>query len=95
MRLVSFYTPDGISFGIADGDKVVDLQDNPQATGILRDEKPRSVLDFLTLGEPAIDAAAETVARSLKAGDSDCYLDGLHLAAPIPRPGKLLALAGN
>ena len=95
MRLVSFYTPDGIGFGIADGDKVVDLQNNPQAPGVLRDEKPRSVLDFLTLGEPAIDAAAETAARSLKAGNSVCDLDGLHLAAPVPRPGKLLALAGN
>ena len=95
MRLVSFHTRRGIRFGAVYQGRIIDLVDNPRAVGVLRAKKPRSLLEFLTLGDDAIEAALTTTDRTIRAGDSVRRLGSLHLAAPIPRPGKLLALAGN
>ena len=95
MRFVSFHTRRGIGFGAVLNSRVVDLVDNSRAVGVLRAKKPRSLLELLALGDDAIDDARKTAERTLNAGDSVRRLSSLHLAAPIPRPGKLLALAGN
>jgi 2-keto-4-pentenoate hydratase/2-oxohepta-3-ene-1,7-dioic acid hydratase in catechol pathway len=95
MRLVSFSTRQGIHFGVVVGNKVVDLVDNSRASGVMKSSAPRSVLELLQLGEKGLEAAHRTAMRSLHAGDSVRLLKDLNLAAPITRPGKLLALAGN
>jgi 2-keto-4-pentenoate hydratase/2-oxohepta-3-ene-1,7-dioic acid hydratase in catechol pathway len=95
MRFVSFHTRRGIGFGAVLNSRVVDLVDNPRAVGPLRAKKPRSILELLALGDAGIDAARTTAERTIKAGDGVRRLSSLRLAAPIPRPGKLLALAGN
>lgn len=95
MRFVSFHTRRGIGFGAVLNSRVVDLVDNPRAVGVLRAKKPQSLIELLALGDAAIDAARTTAERSIKAGDGLRRLSSFRLAAPIPRPGKLLALAGN
>jgi len=95
MQLVSFHVPQGIHFGVRDGAHVVDLVDAPHAVGLLRTRAPRSILELLALGPAGIDAAARAAAKALKLGECLRRYGDVRLAAPIPRPGKLLALAGN
>lgn len=95
MRLVSFRSRRSIRFGLVVGSEVVDLGENPHAAGILKSHAPRSVLELLSLGEKGIDAAGRAAEKSHRAGDALHRLKDLRLAAPVPRPGKLLALAGN
>ncbi len=95
MRLVSFRTRQDIHFGVVIGGDVADLVENPHAAGILKARNPRSVLELLFLGEEALEAAARVAKRSHRGGESVRKLRDVRLAAPIPRPGKLLALAGN
>lgn len=95
MRLVSFRSRQGVRFGVLVGSDVVDLVENPHAAGLLKSRHPRSVLELLALGEAALEAAHRAARRSHRAGDAVRKLIGLRLAAPVTRPGKLLALAGN
>jgi 2-keto-4-pentenoate hydratase/2-oxohepta-3-ene-1,7-dioic acid hydratase in catechol pathway len=52
---------------------------------------PRSVLEVLQRGPACLEKLAEPAASA----DILTPLDSVRLLAPIPRPGKLLALAGN
>jgi 2-keto-4-pentenoate hydratase/2-oxohepta-3-ene-1,7-dioic acid hydratase in catechol pathway len=95
MRLVSFRARRSIHFGVVIGGQVVDLRDNPHAAGILKRSHPGSLVQLLMLGESGLDAAQRAAERSHRAGNALRKLSALRLTAPIPRPGKLLALAGN
>jgi 2-keto-4-pentenoate hydratase/2-oxohepta-3-ene-1,7-dioic acid hydratase in catechol pathway len=95
MRLVSFHTKQGIGFGIEDNGTVASLVGNQHASGVLLGIAPRSTMELIALGDAGIAEAQRTAEASIEAGDNVCSLDDLHLAAPIPRPGKLIALAGN
>jgi len=95
MRLVSFRSRQQVRYGAVISGEVVDLVDNPHASGVLKERAPRSVVELLALGQAGLDAARRAAAKSHRVGDEVKKLRELHLTAPIPRPGKLLALAGN
>jgi len=83
VRLVSF--EDGaVHTGLVMGDEVIDLTD--PAVGL-----PAGMVGLLSLGDAAADALAAapgTRARRLP-------LEGVRLAAPVPRPPSFLAIARN
>jgi len=91
MRLVSFRVTDQIHYGVLQGNSVIDLVDDPGAASFREQHDCCSVLELLDAGADAI-AAAE---KAFEVGESLLSLDQLRLLAPVPRPGKLLALAGN
>jgi 2-keto-4-pentenoate hydratase/2-oxohepta-3-ene-1,7-dioic acid hydratase in catechol pathway len=91
MKLVSFSGSSGIRTGVVRGETVVDVSeavaaltlppraDLPEAQGMLR---------LLQAGEGALRGLADTRGPSLP-------LKGLPLLAPIPRPGKIVAVGRN
>ena len=83
-------------------DYVVDLASAASASG----QQPadgqgpfRSIRALLEVGDLAIDAARKALAHAEERGIQDSQwgmpLQGARLGAPIARPGKVLALAGN
>jgi len=54
-------------------------------------DAPRSVKEIITRGQPCLDKLAGLG----ESGKASISLDAVRLLAPIPRPGKILALAGN
>jgi 2-keto-4-pentenoate hydratase/2-oxohepta-3-ene-1,7-dioic acid hydratase in catechol pathway len=95
MRLVSFHIEDGIHFGVVDNDRVVDLVNGPCAAEFQKKHACQSVLELLNAGSVALDDARRAADIGFRADEQLLSLDQIHLAAPIPRPGKVLALAGN
>ena len=86
MKLVTYSRIDSISVGILAGDGLIDIPSvwpgpNP----------PRSVKEILTRGPDCLAKFAELA----KAAQALMPLDSVKLLAPIPRPGKVIALAGN
>ncbi len=86
MKLVTYSRMDSISIGCLTGDALIDIPSvwpgpNP----------PRSVKQILTRGQACLARLAEL------ADSADIFtpLDSVKLLAPIPRPGKVIALAGN
>ena len=86
MKLVTYSRDDSISAGILAGDALIDIPSvwpgpNP----------PRSVKQILQRGQTCLAKLAEL------ADSADIFtpLDSVTLLAPIPRPGKVIALAGN
>lgn len=91
MRLASYRGPDGAPrsgavIGAAGDERIVDLA---QATG---GRVPAGdLLGLLQAGSSALDAAR----AAAESGDGAQPLSAVQLLAPIRRPGKLLAVAGN
>jgi len=58
---------------------------------------PRDMVRFLSLGRPALEAAEEALsyAGSRRVEGLTYELGEVVLRAPVPRPGKIFALAGN
>lgn len=86
MRLVSF-RPAGegaLRTGLVAGDEVVDLTD--PAVGL-----PGDMVALLAGGDEALERAARAPAGAARRFP----YDRVELAAPVPRPGKLLAVALN
>ncbi len=86
MKLITYSRADSISVAILTGDRVIDIPSiwpgpNP----------PRSIKEILTRG-PACLTKLEGLADST---DISTPLDSVKLLAPIPRPNKAIALAGN
>ena len=94
MRLISFTAGEDIHFGVLQGKQVVDLIDSRHAADLQEKHPCRSMQESLRMGREWREAVARVVEEALAAGDVGT-VDDLHLTAPIPRPGKLLALAGN
>jgi len=84
MRLVTFTHRGSTRLGAAEGDAVVDLAAAAPAL-------PRDMIGFLSAGPPALDAAREAVARP----GARLALADVRLEAPVPRPGKFLAIGLN
>ena len=56
---------------------------------------PEGMVAFLETGAPGLALAHEAVAWAVQAGVATTPMATVKLVAPIPRPPKLLALAGN
>ena len=86
MKLVTYSKDKSISCGILTEAGLIDIAsawDGPDA--------PRSVKKILQGGPGCL----AKLAGLAKAADDLIPLDSVKLLAPIPRPGKVLALAGN
>jgi 2-keto-4-pentenoate hydratase/2-oxohepta-3-ene-1,7-dioic acid hydratase in catechol pathway len=86
MRLITYLRNQSISVGCLTGDAVIDIPSvwpgpNP----------PRSIKQILQRGPSCIARLAELTASA----DISTPLDSVKLLAPIPRPNKVIALAGN
>ena len=84
MKLVTYKWKHTTSCGIVTDGGIIDI---PTATA----HKLHSVKEILIKGEPAF----ETLFSLLETAADRIPFDHVKLCAPIPRPGKLLALAGN
>ncbi len=81
MRLVTFSDAGGTRIGRLEGERVVDL-------AAAAPELPRELRALLAAGPLALGRASRAAGASLP-------LAGLRLEAPIPRPGKILAVGLN
>ncbi len=84
MKLVTFTHDDVTRIGVAVGDHIIDLADAAP-------ELPRSMKSFLSAG-PAAWERARSLAES---GAVNLPIEAVHLEAPIPDPGKILAIGLN
>jgi 2-keto-4-pentenoate hydratase/2-oxohepta-3-ene-1,7-dioic acid hydratase in catechol pathway len=83
MRLATFTHQGATRLGVVDGDGVVDL-------AAAAPSLPRDMLAFLAAGPPALDAARAAVRSRDRLPLADVRLE-----APVPRPGKFLAIGLN
>ncbi len=82
----------GPRVGVVVGDKVYDLQDAAKALNL---NLPSEMVALLALGEHALAMAGQTVTQMAKTGAAGRPLAEVKVLAPILRPPKILALAGN
>ena len=86
MKLVTYRYQDRVSCGVLMPQGIVDISSLWRKA-----DRPGSVLEILERGRPCLDELRAKIGPRTKA----LPLDAVSLLAPIPRPGKLLALAGN
>jgi len=93
MRLVTYSTEmSGPSIGLVLDDRVYDVQGLGQMLGLFL---PDEMIDFLGLGDFALEAL-NSLMEYLDVSDAPSWLaEQVRIWAPIPRPGKVLAVAGN
>ena len=84
MRLASFTYEDRPRVGVIVGDEIVDML-------LARPDAPTDMRDFLALGEDGRIAAEIAVEK----GGNRMPLAEAELLAPVPRPGKFLAVGLN
>jgi 2,4-diketo-3-deoxy-L-fuconate hydrolase len=101
MRLCRFMLEGEVLVGLYTDDRVVPLHAAAEAADVDLAELPASddLLDFLPPDGPG-SAAARRIARWLSSGTAaldelSLPIDDVRLLVPIPRPNKLLLLAGN
>jgi len=104
MKLVSFVQLDGkprLGAVIEDGNgaRICDLEtasyhfrETQAAGGFVL---PPDMVRFLETGERGLVLAREVLDWAAESGAATALLDAVRLVAPVPRPPKLLALAGN
>jgi 2-keto-4-pentenoate hydratase/2-oxohepta-3-ene-1,7-dioic acid hydratase in catechol pathway len=83
MKLVTFVHDNETRIGAVVDDDVVDSKD---ITGI-----PATMIEFLASGEAGLDA----MQSQIDSGNNHLALNEVKLLAPIPRPGKYLAISLN
>ena len=86
MKLITYSRNESISVGILTGEAIIDIPSiwpgpNP----------PRSIKQILTRGPDCLKKIAELADTA----DISTPLDSAKFLAPIPRPSKVIALAGN
>ena len=86
MKLITFSQDDSIRPGILIEDAIIDIVSAWSAPN-----PPRSVKEILEQGPCCLAKLAELAASA----EVSIPLSSVRLLAPIPRPGKILALAGN
>jgi 2-keto-4-pentenoate hydratase/2-oxohepta-3-ene-1,7-dioic acid hydratase in catechol pathway len=86
VKLLTYRYDDIVSCGVLTDRGVVDV---PQAWKGA--ERPMSVIEILERGPACMDQVRQLAATPRQTRP----LDSVRLLAPIPRPGKVLALAGN
>ncbi len=84
MKLISYYKNEQIRAGVVDGDQVVDLND----------AVPSMSHDLLTALNSGMDVTAAAKVALASAAPRMAYAS-LKLAAPVPRPGKIICLGLN
>lgn len=87
MRLVTFVSNGEPHIGVETAQGVVDL-------AAAAPELPESMLELLADGPQALQEAGTAAARALAEGEV-IALDQVRLLAPLPRPGKILAIGLN
>jgi 2-keto-4-pentenoate hydratase/2-oxohepta-3-ene-1,7-dioic acid hydratase in catechol pathway len=83
MKLATFSRDGATRIGVVSGDQLVDLSTAAPAL-------PRDMLGFLRAGEAALAAA-----RAAAVGPATIPLGAVRLEAPVPRPGKVMAIGLN
>ncbi len=86
MKLVTYSKGDLVSCGILTDSGIIDIAANWADVGA-----PRSVKEILERGKSCLD----TLGQLAESSDASIVVDQVKLLAPVQRPGKLLALAGN
>jgi len=86
MKLVSYVHNNAVSCGILTDKGIIDIPSNWK-----KSNPPKSVMHVLLDGEKYLKKLAEMA----KKADNFIPVHSIRLLAPIQRPGKLLALAGN
>jgi 2-keto-4-pentenoate hydratase/2-oxohepta-3-ene-1,7-dioic acid hydratase in catechol pathway len=86
MKLAAYSKEGSVRCGILTGEGLIDI-----ASAWDDSEPPGSIIEILERGP----ACLEKVAGMEKSAGAIISLDSVKLLAPIPRPGKILALAGN
>lgn len=86
MKLATYSKDGSVSCGILTESGLIDIVSAWQDSNT-----PRSVKEILERGPVCLTQLAELE----KSTDASVALDSVKLLAPIPRPGKVLALAGN
>ena len=97
MKLATFVRKNTDRVGVVIGEQVYDLADCIEASEKGDPAIAASTPVFLASGPSAIASAQEAIAWAQTRGNEDWVqpIDQVRLWAPIPRPGKLLCLAGN
>jgi 2-keto-4-pentenoate hydratase/2-oxohepta-3-ene-1,7-dioic acid hydratase in catechol pathway len=86
LRLLSYQTEDGKShLGALNAEHILNLHSASEG------ELPDDMLQFLSLGEAAMDAARALVSER----PGDIAVDSVRLLAPIVNPGKVVAIGLN
>jgi 2-keto-4-pentenoate hydratase/2-oxohepta-3-ene-1,7-dioic acid hydratase in catechol pathway len=97
MKLVTYSRNQKVSCGILTGEGVIDILSIWHGPKLARRNKlyeggpPRNVKEILQRGPDCFAKLAELT----KSTDIVTPLEEVKLLAPIPRPGKIIALAGN
>jgi 2-keto-4-pentenoate hydratase/2-oxohepta-3-ene-1,7-dioic acid hydratase in catechol pathway len=86
MKLATYSKEGSVSCGLLTGEGLIDI-----VSGWEGSDPPRSVKEILERGPGCL----EKLAGLEESAGAFIPLDSVKLLAPIPRPGKILALAGN
>ena len=90
MKLVSYQSDDGQShLGALHRDRIVNLHQASRA------ELPDDMLQFLQLGDSAMEMARALVAENSAEYSADITLESIKLLAPITNPAKVVAIGLN
>jgi 2-keto-4-pentenoate hydratase/2-oxohepta-3-ene-1,7-dioic acid hydratase in catechol pathway len=89
MKLVTYSKDAAISCGILSDNTIIDIPSAKQLKN-----PPRNMLEILERG-PGFLNVLQKMLQSKKDSPIKIPLSSVKLLAPIPRPGKVLALAGN
>jgi 2-keto-4-pentenoate hydratase/2-oxohepta-3-ene-1,7-dioic acid hydratase in catechol pathway len=89
MKLVTYSKNAVVSCGILSGNTIIDISSAQQLKN-----PPWDMLEILERGPDFLDTLQKTL-LSKQASPVKIPLEKAKLLAPIPRPGKVLALAGN
>ena len=84
MKLATFTHRASTRLGVVENDQVIDL-------AVAAPALPREMIAFLAAGTPAMDAARTAAAKP----GGRLPLADVRLEAPVPRPGKFLAIGLN
>ncbi|MBW8034574.1 MAG: fumarylacetoacetate hydrolase family protein [Planctomycetes bacterium] len=86
MKLLTYTCENNVSFGVLGENGIVDI-----GTCWAEPDRPRSVKQVLAMGPYCL----EKLSSLADSADTFIPLSSVKLLAPIPNPGKLVALAGN
>lgn len=86
MKLVTYQIDESVRCGVLVENGIIDIESNWKGGN-----PPASVLEVLQRGGIALKQIVELAEKA----EQFITLDSVELLAPIPRPGKIIALAGN
>ncbi len=95
MKLATYGSAERV--GVVVADQIYDLAACIQASGRGDPNTATDMLSLLAMGAAGLESAQAAISWAEGNGDPELRLplDQVTLAAPLPRPGKLMCLAGN